>query len=106
MAITKHERNHLPEVKAKRLVNKAKWVNTRRGRLKTLIGNARSNAKRLGRTCSITYEDLVELYNKQEGKCVLTGWEMTPIAGQFTTISVDRIDSSQGYIKGNIQLVA
>lgn len=48
-----------------------------------------------------------ELYQKQNGKCALSGWPIkfakTKKEG-VTTASLDRIDSNQGYKKGNVQL--
>jgi hypothetical protein len=55
-------------------------------------------------------EDLIDLYNKQEGKCAISGIQMTHYIGKnqgyhHNNVSVDRIDSTKGYIKENIQLV-
>ena len=51
-------------------------------------------------------QDILDLYKEQEGLCALTGW---PIGwsekGLTATVSIDRIDSSEGYIKGNVQLL-
>lgn len=57
---------------------------------------------------NIDIEYLVDIWEKQNGKCALTGWDMTMILGEGivqTNCSIDRIDSSLGYIEGNIQLV-
>lgn len=47
--------------------------------------------------------------NKQDGKCALTKFPMTLVWGNgkknIYNLSVDRIDSSKGYTKDNIQLV-
>lgn len=58
----------------------------------------------------ITKQDLLDLYKKQKGKCAISGEIMTNILGKNvgqipTNISVDRIDSNNGYTKSNIQLV-
>lgn len=61
-----------------------------------------------GRDQHLTPEILKEIYDKQEGRCALSGVKMTAIRGKGqtqTNISVDRIDSSIGYLPSNIQLV-
>lgn len=61
-----------------------------------------------GGICDFDKTYLLELYNKQKGKCAITGIDMTYEAGsgkKYNTISLDRIDSSKGYVKDNIQFV-
>lgn len=58
----------------------------------------------------LTKDDLVNLFKKQEGNCAISGIKMTYVTGKRTgmipdNISVDRIDSSKGYTRDNIQLV-
>jgi len=55
---------------------------------------------------------LKEIWDKQNGKCPFTGWNMIlpkNVSGHrarnIRNASVDRIDSSKGYLKGNIQFV-
>ena len=58
-------------------------------------------------TC-ITPEYLRGMYDAQDGKCAITGIEMTHVRGVddlSRNISIDRIDSSKGYVHGNVQLV-
>jgi hypothetical protein len=51
-------------------------------------------------------EFIFELYKEQEGVCALTGWPIGwPDKGLTSTVSIDRIDSSEGYLKGNVQLL-
>ena len=56
----------------------------------------------------ITHDYLKFLWEKQKGKCAITGIPMTYkfYNGRTNTnVSIDRIDSSKGYTKDNIHLV-
>ncbi|MCT7959011.1 hypothetical protein [Laspinema palackyanum] len=76
---------------------------------------ARKHAQMKGRECSLTLEDLKQLWERQGGRCVYTGWELE---NPGTTngwlqcdrhprrASLDRIDSTRGYRLGNAQFVA
>mgnify|MGYP003127111493 CR=1 FL=1 len=48
----------------------------------------------------LTMENLWEVFENQKGKCALSG---LPIDFRSKTASCDRIDSSLGYVKDNIQ---
>lgn len=68
--------------------------------------NGLTHKKIKGRDLSVEFLD--NLYKSQNGKCAISGKEMTYITGKgrvSTNISVDRIDSSKGYEEGNCQLV-
>ena len=75
----------------------------------------RKSAKHRKHKCSVTLADLKELWEKQKGICPYTGWNLvllpstTDYKNATLTIdraSVDRIDSSIGYIRENIEFVA
>jgi len=55
-------------------------------------------------------DDLKAIWEKQEGKCPYTGWELVlpnyKLRKTPRTASMDRIDSSKGYTKDNIQFVS
>jgi hypothetical protein len=54
----------------------------------------------------ITKKYIWKLYEEQEGKCVLSGQPITiDYKGKDHTASLDRIDSTKGYIRGNVQWV-
>ena len=76
------------------------YVNTLHGRLMVLL----KKCKHRGLICTITYDDLVHLWELQNGKCAITGIEMTTDL-HFTNVSVDRISSSAGYSIDNVRLV-
>lgn len=52
----------------------------------------------------ISVEYLEELFEKQNGLCLYTNEPLELSAGKVNTLSVDRIDSSKGYVKENIAL--
>lgn len=69
--------------------------------------------KRRFQETNLTLEDLKELWEKQDGICPYTGFKLIlPENSNLATIdffhraSLDRIDSSLGYIKGNVQFVS
>lgn len=66
----------------------------------------RSNAKRIGVEYSLTKDFLWNLFIQQNRKCSLSGmdlWFKSP--NKLQTASLDRIDSSKGYIVGNVQWI-
>ena len=63
------------------------------------------------RKCSITIDDLLRLWDTQQGKCAISG---IPMLHSYATsnnrelmcnVSIDRIDSKKDYTIDNIQLV-
>ena len=54
----------------------------------------------------ISKQDLEELLIASNGVCAISGFPLTLERNNLLLASVDRIDSSKGYIKGNVQFVA
>ena len=77
----------------------------------TFLNKFKKGAERRGLEFSITVDDLVALFDEQHGRCALTGEELTlpQWAGKknapYYNVSIDRIDSDEGYTVDNIQLV-
>ena len=77
--------------------------------IKQMINRLRHRAKKRKMEWNLDVEFLTRLFEKQKGICALSGLELV-MAGSVsrhrkgeTTASIDRIDSSKGYTKGNIQ---
>ena len=69
---------------------------------------AKDRAKKKNLPFTITKECLKELWDKQNGKCAISGIEMTYslCEGRIpTNVSIDQINQNDGYTKDNIQLV-
>ena len=65
---------------------------------------AKQRARKRGLEFSITIEYIVNLFEEQKGLCYITGMVLSLDKYKHNTISIDRIDSSKGYIEGNIGL--
>ena len=69
---------------------------------------ARDRANKKGIPFNLTKEYLKELWDEQEGKCAISGIEMTfdQCKGRTATnVSIDQINPNEGYVIGNVQLV-
>lgn len=56
----------------------------------------------------LNWKDLYELYQQQEGRCALSGVDMTYSTGNgrnYTNISIDRIKHGEDYSMNNVRLV-
>ena len=70
------------------------WLNEK-------LAAARSHALE----CELDLEFLLDLYQRQEGRCSVTGIVMTTRRFDVCAISIDRVDSLVGYRKNNVALV-
>lgn len=76
-------------------------------RLQMLLNASKQRATTKNREHSITLEDIKELY-PADGKCPVFGFTLEFNSGGFrdTSPSIDRIDSSKGYTRDNIQIIS
>lgn len=72
-----------------------------------------NRTKKKPRKIEITLQDLKQLWEKQNGRCPYTGWELENPQNTFDKMkrsprraSVDRIDSNKDYTKDNIEFVS
>jgi len=68
----------------------------------------KTGAETRGIEWNLSMDYVADLMEQQRNECALTGWSIEfPESGhpQKAPASIDRIDSSQGYLEGNVQLV-
>jgi hypothetical protein len=66
--------------------------------------SAKKRAKNKNREFDISIDDLINLWDSQQGRCVLSGEKFHEEHGAYSA-SLDRIDSKKGYTKGNIRFI-
>jgi len=77
----------------------------------TLFKKYQSNALKRKLDFNLTIDDLWDLYLSQDKKCAITGADINVVNATINgnyhlqTASLDRIDSSKGYTKGNVHWV-
>lgn len=73
----------------------------------TVFSTIRNNAENRNFVFDITIEYIWELFLKQNRKCALSGLDLVFCrhSSSKRTASLDRIDSSIGYVEGNVQWV-
>jgi hypothetical protein len=74
----------------------------------TYWGHIKRDSIRRKKDFNLTIEYIWNLYLKQNRKCALTNLEITfpkRLRDYNGTASLDRIDSSKGYIEGNVQWI-
>lgn len=95
-----------PKQKLDRTIAQIKRRNTLEGRLRSILANARSHSKQREHDApSITLDDLLALWDKQEGRCAYTGWTMDTISHSPYLVSAERVNNRDGYTVDNVVLV-
>ena len=76
-------------------------------RLQNLLNASRARARNKNREHTLTKEDLYDLY-PVDNKCPVFGFDLEWNTSGFreTSPSIDRIDSSKGYTKDNVQIIS
>jgi len=92
------------KLKNKESISKYKQEWSSKNPRKKILSNAKHRAKKFNLEFTITEEDIPVVET-----CPFLGIPLTFIQGQGrvrTNISLDRIDSTKGYVKGNVQIIS
>ena len=83
--------------------NKAETIE---GKASILYSNIKRRCSDKKLVCEIDEKYIIDLYKKQNGLCYYTGIKMELISTNENkkVVSVDRVDSTQGYLKSNVVL--
>lgn len=75
------------------------------GRLNTLIGAARTRARKNDLEFNLTKAFMIHLWEKQNGECYYTRVDLTFDGKRLpSALSIDRVDPKKGYTKDNVVL--
>ena len=75
------------------------------GRARIFLRNAKNSAAKRQQVFALTVSDIAKCWEQQHGICAYSGRQMTLEAGHLETVSIERIDSTVGYIPENTILV-
>lgn len=84
--------------------SKQKKYSTFDGRISTFLISCKNSATKRNQEFSLTREDFIEMWDRQSGICVYTGFPMELQPKTLLSVSVERIDSSIGYTPSNTVL--
>jgi hypothetical protein len=70
--------------------------------LKYRYSTSKTRAKKYNMTFDLTVENLIDLYNKQKGKCYYSGDILSFSSNNNNVLSIDRINSEKGYTIDNV----
>lgn len=111
----KYKERH-PEVKPKQIANLKIWVEAHSGTISGFIYRSlwrwrKKNKEYLVQEPGLTYDFLLKLWEEQKGCCYYSGvplnkfkkgWKSPSPQILLHSPSLDRVDSSKGYVQGNV----
>jgi hypothetical protein len=96
---------HADKINAKVSVYRKTYIPRHTREIDSRLKNLCTKAKNRNKEFSLVLKDLLDVFEVQQGLCAYTKLPLLAAVNQFNTVSLDRIDSSKGYHKDNIQLV-
>lgn len=96
------------ESKRKKIQRANRNTNDKNNFLKRLLYGCKSRALQYKIPYDLTLDYMIDVFDSQNGKCALSGLDMTTIRKSGKNpfnASIDRIVPNRGYIKGNVRLV-
>lgn len=88
--------------------SRKRLMSSKESYFKSVLNSTKNRCIKNGREFEITVEQMVDLFEKQNGKCALTGMDLIikmDKKNRHDTVSIDRIDSDKGYTLDNVQLI-
>lgn len=82
------------------------WSCTLRGNMLTLLRHAKERAQTRGHGCSLTLQELLDIFCLQYGLCSYSAVPMSLEPNSDWRMSLERLSSSDGYTKENVTLIA
>ena len=83
----------------------ARHTGTVRNVSRSYVAHKEKDAMCRGYEWDLTIDDIADLLEAQEYKCIMTGQPVDLSKCGYNTGSLDRIDNDLGYVKGNVQVV-
>lgn len=72
----------------------------------SMVRNSKTN--RIVKNIDLTVDEIIEIYNRQDGKCYWSGFQMHEMYNDISrhplAISPDRLDNDKDYVKDNLVL--
>jgi hypothetical protein len=95
------------------LKRRKEWSSSEYGRLYNIYCAAKQRSSKKKTPFSITFDDVIKMFNDQQGLCSLSGMKLitneTRKEGKNYypyAPSIDKIDPAKGYVLGNIRIVS